>query len=54
MSAAVEQTWVRSCAKVIGRHVLHAAFFCCAVSLICTPRQTPPPPHTRVTRSRVS
>ena len=54
MSAAVEQTRVRSCAKLIGRHVLHLAFFCCAVSLICTPRQTLSPPHTRVTRPRES
>ena len=30
-----EQTWLRACAKFIGRHVLHLAFFSCAVSLIC-------------------
>ena len=38
MAGAPEPSCLRAGAQLAGRHLLHLAFFCCAGSLICTPR----------------
>jgi hypothetical protein len=51
LRVGVEPVWQRACATVTGRHILHLAFFCCVVVLICA-SQEPRPVRLRALSSR--